>query len=130
MYRGQGFYNAEAAKEVSRKQRKVLKAAKLLAEQQRLLTAAQIAGRRPVPETPDFAEDETVISPVFGAPVFGALALQSRPAAAVDPDELSDAQVIEFHARAIGGSPPPRNEKRPPARAGRAEKSINQGLYR
>jgi hypothetical protein len=63
---------------------------------------AQIAGRRPVPETPDFAEDETVISPVFGAPVFGALALQSRPAAAVDPDELSDAQVIEFHARAIG----------------------------
>ena len=92
-----GFYNAEAAKEVSRKQRKVLKAAKQLAEQQRLLTAAQIAGRRPEPEAPDFAEDETVI-----APVFGALALQPRPMAAVDPDELSDAQVIEFHARAIG----------------------------
>ena len=93
----QGFYNAEAAKEVSRKQRRVLKTAKRLAEDQRLLTAAQAAAYRPDLPDPDFSGDETVI-----APVFGALALQARPIIQSDPDELSEAQIIEFHARAIG----------------------------
>lgn len=92
----QGFYNAEAAKEVSRKQRKVLKAAKRLAEEQRLLSAAQVAAYRPDLSEPDFAEDNTVI-----APVFGALALQMRPAPRPAADEISDAEVIEFHARAM-----------------------------
>lgn len=92
-----GFLNAEAAKEIGRRQRKVLKAAKRLAEDQRLLTAAQIAALRPELADPEFADDETVI-----APVFGALALQPRPAAVAESDELSEAQIYEFQARAIG----------------------------
>ncbi|PZO05432.1 MAG: hypothetical protein DCF29_07990 [Alphaproteobacteria bacterium] len=92
----QGFYNAEAAKEVSRKQRKVLKAAKRLAEEQRLLSAAQVAAYRPDLSDPEFAEDDRVI-----APVFGALALQMRPAPQPAADEISEAEVIEFHARAM-----------------------------
>lgn len=96
-----GFLNAEAAKEVGRRQRKVLKAAKRLAEDQRLLTAAQIAGLRPDLADPDFTESETVI-----APVFGALALQTRPAVETDADELSEAQIYEFQARAMRGLAP------------------------
>lgn len=93
-----GFLNAEAAKEVSRRQRKVLKAAKRLGEDQRLLTAAQIAGLRPDLAEPDFSEDETVI-----APVFGSLALQPRRVEAVQTDELTDAQIYQFQARAMRG---------------------------
>lgn len=93
-----GFMNSEAAKEISRRQRKVLKAAKRLAEDQRLLGTAQIAALRPDMADPDFTEDETVI-----APVFGSLALQPQRVAAVQADELSEAQIYEFQARAMRG---------------------------
>lgn len=96
-----GFLNAEAAKEISRRQRRVLKDAKRLGESQRLLGAAQIAALRPELAEPDFTEDETVI-----APVFGSLALQPQRFAAAQADEITEAEIYEFQARAMRGFAP------------------------
>ena len=91
-----GFLNAEAAKEVGRRQRRVLKQAKRLAEEERLLKASQLAGLRPDMPDPDFEEDDVVIAPVFGSM---ALALERRAAPAAD--EISDADIHVLHARAL-----------------------------
>lgn len=104
-----GFYNAEAAREVSRKQRQVLKAAKALARQERLLTAAQMAALRPALSDPEFEDDDRVIAPVFGGPTHGNLALKAGALTEADAaaladgsNELSEAEIYDFMARATG----------------------------
>lgn len=97
-----GFYNAEAAKEIGRQQRRILKDAKRLAGAQQLLDAKRLAALRPdLPEPEDQGHGSGLGDNVV-APVFGSLALQLHPRHAVEPDELTEAQVIEFHSRAMG----------------------------
>lgn len=92
-----GFLNAEAAKEIGRRKAKLLKQARKLAADQRLLKSAELAAMRPELDDPDPVPglDERVV-----APVFGSLALQLQPHRSVDPEELTDAQIYDFHARA------------------------------
>lgn len=93
-----GFMNAEAAKEIGRRKAKLLKRARTLATDQRLLDSAALAAKRP---ELDDADDASGFHEKVIAPVFGSLALQLHPdRAAPDADELSDAQVLQFHARA------------------------------
>ncbi len=97
-----GFHNAEAAKEIGRQKAKLLRKAKALAKDQRLLDAKRVAALRPEMGDPEFEETNVV------APVFGSLALAMRPAAeAVAEDDimghavaLSD-QVRRFKAHTL-----------------------------
>lgn len=91
-----GFLNAEAAKEIGRRKARLLKTARKLAKEQDLLKAAEVAAYRPEPEDLVETEPSNVV-----APVFGALALAIQPERAAQQEELTDAQIFEFHARAI-----------------------------
>ncbi len=92
-----GFLNAEAAKDIGRRKAKLLKKARQLAAEQQLLRSAELAATRPDLDEP---EPDTGMSDRVVAPVFGALAMKLQPERAAEPDELSEAQVYEFHARA------------------------------
>lgn len=93
-----GFLNAEAAKEIGRRKAKLLKTARRLANDERLLKAAEIAALRP--DLGDPEDDLPGLDRRVVAPVFGSLAIKLQPDRAVDPDELTDAQIFEFHTRA------------------------------